>query len=458
MTTIKTNELPIYWGELGRDQSQFLLKDYSKLSPDDKLIYDYGKSLEKKNAKIKVKKPKVNNVSKPNKVDNTNSKYFIFTFNNYTDNTIKHIEDLFATGKFQYFIYGKEIGEQGTPHFQGYLELKAAMRLLTLVKVIGNGFHLDVRKGSQEDAIKYCRKGAQTGEDWHKDNPDTHKPYKWTHPTYGLNASVTELGEPTKLMKSGTRTDIIKIKEAVNAGGMRALYDNDHITLNQIHMAERYMSIAEKPRDFAPKFYFISGKSGFGKTTLAHNQAKLMGYTTEQIYTKSEGSKWWPGYDAHKVVILDDFRDSWMPITEFLSLFNATPKNVEYKGGSRQLKPEIIFVTTIKEAHEIYANCSGDPQIQIMRRIDRYIMLDKPQYNLNKPSITNSHINEKYDAINVIDDTKRVFVFNRDSLVDDKIQQLIPLKKDTPQMIYKLIDNKDCKPLVAKDKYTINFN
>lgn len=387
-------------------------------------------------------------MSKNIKINNVNSKYYCFTHNNYTDTSFKHLETLFLSGKLCYLIYGKEIGEKGTPHLQGYVEFKIATRHTTVVKFFGKGYHLEVRKGTQEEAHKYCRKGSQTHQDWYDLDPTTNKPYRWTHSTYGLNACVTEMGELTKTMAKGTRTDIIKIKQSVEKGGIRSLFDNDHVTLTQIQMAERYLSHSEKPRDFAPKFYYISGKSGYGKTTLAYSQAKQLGYKDDEIYTKSEGSKWWQSYDAHKVVILDDFRDSWMPLTEFLSLFSSKPKSVEYKGGSRQLKPEVIFLTSIKHPNELYANCAGDPQIQVMRRIDRLTVLTQPNYDLVKATKELDDKNAKYDIINS-GGGKQVYQFNHQSLIDDKLEQLVivpPREAQKPLRVKTLKDDEPTPP------------
>lgn len=404
-------------------------------------------------------------VKRAKKSKTVNSKYFCFTHNNYSDASFEHLKFLFETKKFGYIIYGREVGESGTPHLQGYLEMKVATRMSTLITLMGKGYHIEPRRGTQEEAHKYCRKGKQTKDNWYAIHPVTGESYRWTHPTYGLEAIVTEMGTLTVTMKPGTRTDIRLIKDTVNKGGMRALFDAQVLTVSQIQMAEKYLSNCEKPRDMAPKFYFITGKSGFGKTTLAYEQAKLMFYKDEDIYTKSEGSKWWQGYDAHKVVILDDFRDSWMPLTEFLSLFSSKPKTVEVKGGSRQFKPEVIFVTTIKSPRDLYANCSGDPQIQILRRIDRVTMLTKPTYDVSVSIINRRDNNMAYDSIN--DESKgdrRVLQFNPHSLTNDKLDTLVPLVSPTwpirplRPVGSSPIDIPESKPNVSANVYTLNFS
>jgi len=53
------------------------------------------------------------------------TKCYVWTLNNYTDEEIFEIStSVFnTTKKIEYICFGKEIGDSGTPHLQGYLEL-----------------------------------------------------------------------------------------------------------------------------------------------------------------------------------------------------------------------------------------------------------------------------------------------------------------------------------------------
>jgi len=46
---------------------------------------------------------------------------FVFTLNNYSE---EEHETLLKCDSFKYIIIGREIGDSGTPHLQGYAELK----------------------------------------------------------------------------------------------------------------------------------------------------------------------------------------------------------------------------------------------------------------------------------------------------------------------------------------------
>lgn len=81
---------------------------------------------------------------------------YVFTFNNYPEDLSKVNNVLSVLGNW---CYGKEIGESGTPHLQGWLrfhnngrkrisELKKYKELSTI--------HFEKQKGTDEQAIKYC--------------------------------------------------------------------------------------------------------------------------------------------------------------------------------------------------------------------------------------------------------------------------------------------------------------
>lgn len=85
---------------------------------------------------------------------------FCFTINNWTDKDISRLAYL-TTPKSQvkakYLIYGKEVGEQGTPHLQGYCELSSKISFSVLKEHIPNA-HIESRIGTAQQALEYCKK------------------------------------------------------------------------------------------------------------------------------------------------------------------------------------------------------------------------------------------------------------------------------------------------------------
>jgi len=83
------------------------------------------------------------------------SKRWCFTWNNYSKSEVKDFKKILADLKCKYII-GKEVGESGTKHLQGYLECPKKIRPIETfrIKVI----HWEKTKGDRDDNIKYCSK------------------------------------------------------------------------------------------------------------------------------------------------------------------------------------------------------------------------------------------------------------------------------------------------------------
>lgn len=81
---------------------------------------------------------------------------FCFTLNNYKNEDITEINGWSANSS-KYLIFGEEIGEQGTPHLQGYVEWKKKTRLSSLLK-IDKRIHWEKAVANRNTNIEYCSK------------------------------------------------------------------------------------------------------------------------------------------------------------------------------------------------------------------------------------------------------------------------------------------------------------
>ena len=84
----------------------------------------------------------------------------VFTLNNYTDTEYRDIITWLEKDA-KVAIVGKEVGEEGTPHLQGYFEFKNARNIKSKMPRA----HIEKRKGSVKDNFVYCSKD---GNYWHK--------------------------------------------------------------------------------------------------------------------------------------------------------------------------------------------------------------------------------------------------------------------------------------------------
>lgn len=251
---------------------------------------------------------------------------FCFTINNYTDEDVTSLHKL----DFKYLIYGREIGAQkGTPHLQGYCQLNKQTRFNQIKKTIPRA-NFRHAKGDYEANYKYCTK----------------------------DGDFEEFGTPPK---QGDRTDIDSVRQLALDQGMRAVTSS--YNLQDIRIAEKFLTYNEQGRDFKPEVIWLWGKPGAGKSRLARE-------ITCDPYTKSTGTKWWDGYDRHEHVIIDDFRDSWWDITYLLGLIDRYPFRVEFKGGYRQFLAKKIVITSVTNPKECYYHAKGEPISQLLRRID----------------------------------------------------------------------------------------
>lgn len=81
---------------------------------------------------------------------------FCFTLNNYKEEIIDTLRQLFENKKWEY-IFGKEVGECGTRHLQGYIKCKSCIRWTTIKKLLPDA-HIECARSSKAKNIKYCMK------------------------------------------------------------------------------------------------------------------------------------------------------------------------------------------------------------------------------------------------------------------------------------------------------------
>lgn len=82
------------------------------------------------------------------------AKRWCFTLNNYDDEKQEAVRKLGADS--EYLVFGREVGESGTPHLQGFIIFKNQLRFNRVQEMLP-GCHLSVARTVQK-AAEYCRK------------------------------------------------------------------------------------------------------------------------------------------------------------------------------------------------------------------------------------------------------------------------------------------------------------
>lgn len=85
----------------------------------------------------------------------TPAKRWCFTLNNYTSEEMDRLEHLFTTLECQW-LWGEEVGDEGTPHLQGYVEFPTRKRPIETIGI--KRIHWEKCKGSARANVEYVTK------------------------------------------------------------------------------------------------------------------------------------------------------------------------------------------------------------------------------------------------------------------------------------------------------------
>lgn len=263
------------------------------------------------------------------------SRCWCFTVNNPGENAQKELRDAYnaAGSPIAYVCWGREVGESGTPHLQGYIRLHKVtglkgVRAITLA-------HWEPRRGTEPQAITYCEK----------------------------EGDFEELGERAR---PGARNDISSFLDAVRGGsGALELSESHPVEFVKYHRAAEVLRGGlGLPRADKTIVHWYHGATGTGKSKLAFQE-------NDGAYWKDMSSgQWWDGYEQQECVVFDDMRKDTFKFHELLRLFDRYPLRIQVKGGYREFNSKKIIVTSCYAPDNLYESRCEEDMRQLMRRIE----------------------------------------------------------------------------------------
>lgn len=276
---------------------------------------------------------------------------------------------------WRYCIAGAErCPKTGRYHWQGYAEFNKAMDLVAVKKALDcNYVHLEARRGTQEQAIAYCRK-EDTGvlcEDDHK------LLFEWGTPArdggrgkatknqnYSKVLEMSTYGEAVELLRELEPADYVKFHSSVT-GALKKHFTRTKVFIRPAETFTVPLIPADKLKRFA---VVITGISGAGKTAYAkaHFKAPLVCSHIDDLKR----------FDPieHDGIVFDDMSFAHWPVSSCIHLLDMEDDrsiNCRHTCGFIPAWTPRIF-TSNKKLHDVFnfKDCNEEEERAIMRRFE----------------------------------------------------------------------------------------
>ncbi len=269
---------------------------------------------------------------------------------------------------YHYLVFQVEVGEEGTPHLQGFVQWNEKIRLSALKKFHKRA-HWEKRRGSASEASHYCKKPVDECTCKHCD---------------GLERFDLEVYEDGNISEDPV-AELATALSVMKAKGLSHTIERYPAVFVRYHAGmEKLATFYSKKRDFVSQVTVCWGEPDSGKTRYA-----MLGPSPYVLAAfGGEGqADFFGDYrpDEHQTLVVDDFYSSWR-FTTFLRVCDRYPTEVHTKGGFRQLLVSHIVFTSNLSPNEWYPNVTTDPtrKESFFRRIQNIIHFTKAGYAISK--------------------------------------------------------------------------
>ena len=268
------------------------------------------------------------------------SDHWCFTLNNPTE-----LLNINGWRNLQYIVYQLEAGKNGTPHFQGYLQLTAKCYGERIRKLIPRA-HVEAANGTHLENQAYCT----------KDNNKDGTPARIVGHAFAGPHTWGTL-QP-RAGKRGGRTDLLMVQQELDQG--KAMQDiakdhfSDYVRYERAFNKYRDLRMPHRTRESHDdmRVIWIWGPSGTGKTSSALRYSDGQAtYWAPQA--KANGIRF-DNYNYEPVVIFDDYHAGGMTWTMLMRLLQPYPLEVPTDGGSKKFVAHTIIFTSVDHPARLY--------------------------------------------------------------------------------------------------------
>lgn len=251
------------------------------------------------------------------------SKGYCFTINNPTVFDDVELDTLKELPSVVYVIVGKEVGESGTRHYQGFVRLKHGVGLGRIKSLLTRA-HIEPQRGTSQQAADYCKKDGDFEE--HGTLPQT------------AGSSTKEMWR--NVIKWAEEGDMEKIKD-----------EYPHIYF--LHRP-KILSLRKVPGQILSELTneWWVGCTGTGKSR------KL--WADYPDHFPKALNKWWDGYNGEEVVAIEEMTPAtgqWL--AHYLKIWaDRYPFSPEVKGSTlKKIRPRKIIVLSNYSIEECFPEC-----------------------------------------------------------------------------------------------------
>lgn len=247
-----------------------------------------------------------------------------FTVNNYTECDENNVFAMSLDS--EYLVCGKEVGECGTPHLQGFVAFKTLKSLSQMQEYIP-GAHLEIKRGTFQQASDYCKKDNDFFEEGtlpmsQADKGDAEK-RRWQE--------AFECVQEGRIADMDVQIKCTKLKSIEYA------------------VARQRLSEANLENNATIEHMWIYGEPGCGKSFLGREECD------QKFYLKNTTTKWWDDYQGQDNVMIEDF-DKYQKAMggDMKRWLDKYPFPAETKGGHMVIRPKKIVVTSNYHPRDIW--------------------------------------------------------------------------------------------------------